>query len=312
MSNLPLVSVVMSVYNNEEFVSHSIKSIVDQSYSDFEFIIINDGSTDGSKHIILKWQKVDNRIIFIDRKENKGLPYSLNESIAIAKGKYVARMDSDDIAGIDRFERQVRFLESRLEVDIVGGQVTHIDSEGSKLPSSTQPLSFEEIKSIAEFSCPVNHPTYMVKKDAYVALGGYRDVFVYAQDYDFILRAIDSNLIIENISDVLLEYRSPSSGCSTAKIHRQLYLGRQAINLHKERVKFGLELVKTFEKSKRTFFYAGFLFSFSWELRRKALDMELPRYITYILAFVSSLLHYEVFYDSLRGLRLKLIRAKKV
>ena len=305
MSTSPLISVVMSVYNNEDFLPQAIKSIVSQSYSNFEFIIVNDGSTDSSKHIIIEWQKTDDRIIFIDRKSNKGLPYSLNESIAIAKGKYVARMDSDDVAIRDRFEKQVGFLEGKPEVDIVGGQVTHIDSKGSVLKSSKQPLSFEEIKLIAEFACPVNHPTYMVKKNAYVKLEGYRDVFIYAQDYDFILRAIDCNLIIENMPDILLQYRSSTSERSTIKIHRQLYLGRQAIKLHKERVKFRLESVKTFKKSKRTMFYAEILFSFSWNLRGKVLEMEIPRLATYIFAFFLSLLHYEVFYDSLRGMRLK-------
>lgn len=306
MPTSPLISVVMSVYNNEEFLSQAIKSIVSQSYSNFEFIIVNDGSTDSSKNIIIEWQKIDCRIIFIDRKNNKGLPYSLNESIAIAKGKYVARMDSDDVAVIERFERQVDFLERKPEVDIVGGQVTYIDLKGSELKSSKQPLSFEKIKSIAEFACPINHPTYMVKKSTYEKLEGYRDVFVYAQDYDFILRAIDCNLIIENMPDIVLQYRIPTREFSTIKIHRQLYLGRQAINLHKERVKFGLESVKTFKKSKRTIFYAEILFSFSWNLRGKVLEMEIPRFATYIFAFFLSLLHYEVFYDSLRGLRLKL------
>ena len=310
MSILPLVSVVMSVYNNEEFVSHSIRSIVNQSYRNFEFIIVNDGSSDGSRNIVLDWMKVDNRIIFIDRRNNRGLPYSLNEGIAIAKGKYIARMDSDDIAVIDRFEKQVRFLESRLEVDIVAGQVTRIDSKGMELESVEQPLSFKEIKSTAEFACPVCHPTYMVKKKAYMLLEGYREAFVYAQDYDFILRAIDRNLIIENMPDVLLQYRFLYHETSATKIHRQLYLGRQAILLHKQRTNLGFESEAASDKLNRTSFYAGALFSFSWTLRRKALDAKLPKYLKYVLAFICSALHYEVFYDSVRGLRLKLIRAK--
>lgn len=310
MTDLPLVSVVMSVYNNEEFVSHSIRSIVNQSYRNFEFIIVNDGSNDGSRNIVLDWKKLDSRIIFIDRKNNKGLPYSLNEGIAIAKGKYIARMDSDDIAVMDRFEKQVRFLESRLEVDIVGGQVTLLDLKGKVSETTKQPLSFKEIKSTAEFACPICHPTYMVKKKAYLLLDGYRVAFVYAQDYDFILRAIDHNLIIENMPDVLLHYRFSFQEISARKIQRQLYLGRQAIRLHKQRVNLGFESEATFGNLNRASFYAEALFSFSWTLRKKVLDIKLPRYFKYILAFTCSLLHYEVFYDSFRGLRLKLIRSK--
>ena len=312
MSNIPLVSVVMSVFNDEKFVSQSIKSIVDQSHSNFEFIIVDDGSIDSSKKIIKDWEGIDNRIIFIDRSTNMGLPFSLNEALSIAKGKYIARMDSDDIATMSRFEKQLRFLEARPEVDIVGGQVSHIDSNGMEFESADQPLSFKEIKSIAEFACPINHPTYMVKKEAYLLLEGYREVFVYAQDYDFILRAIDRNLIIENMPDVLLQYRFLPHETSAAKMHRQLYLGRQAILLHQQRVKFGFESTTALDKSNRTSFYAGVLFSFSWTLRRNVLDAKLPSYFKYVLAFVFSALHYEVLYDSIRGARLKFIRFKKV
>ena len=308
MSNLPLVSVVMSVYNDEKFVSQSIKSILDQSFSNFEFIIVDDGSNDSSKKIIKDWERFDSRIIFIDRSTNMGLPFSLNEALSIAKGKYIARMDSDDIATMSRFEKQLRFLEAKPEVDIVGGQVCHIDSVGIQSDSMAQPISFKEIKSIAEFACPINHPTYMAKKKAYVLLEGYREEFFYAQDYDFILRAIDHKLVIENMPDILLRYRFLPRETSAVKVHRQLYLGRLAIVLHKQRVKTGSESADTFEMAKRTSFYAGVLFSYSWELRRKSLELKLPIYIGYILAFVSSILHYEVFYDSVRGLRLKVIR----
>ncbi|MDA8949884.1 glycosyltransferase [Pseudomonadales bacterium] len=311
MKNNPLISVVMSVFNDEKFVSHSIRSIVNQSYRNFEFIIVNDGSSDGSRNIILDWKKVDDRIVLIDRKNNRGLPHSLNEGIAIAKGVYIARMDSDDIALKDRFEMQLRFLEANPVVDIVGGQVSLIDSNGIEFKSVRQPLSFKDIKSIAKFACPMNHPTYMVKKKAYSLLKGYREAFVYAQDYDLILRAIDRNLIIENMPDVLLHYRFLAHETSAAKVHRQLYLGRQAILLHKQRVNLGFESAAVLDKANRTSFYAGVLFSFSWGLRKKALDAKLPSYLKYFLAFISSVLHYEVFYDSVRGFRLKLIRAKK-
>lgn len=307
MLNNPIVSVVMSVFNDEKFVSQSIKSILNQSYKNFEFIIVNDGSSDNTRNLVLDWEKVDNRIVFLDRKKNRGLPYSLNEGITIAKGKYVARMDSDDVAVIDRFEKQLKFLEENPEVDIVGGQVRHIDSNGSEVDSLRLPLSFKEIKSVAEFACPINHPTYMVKKKAYLLLKGYREAFVYAQDYDLILRAIDHELRIENMPDVLLHYRFMPYKISTNKVHRQLYLARQAIRLHKQRIKLGFEVEGITDKLNRTSFQAGVLFSFSWSLRRKALDAKMPIYFRYFLAFIFSLMHYEVFCASLRGLRLKLI-----
>jgi GT2 family glycosyltransferase len=151
----------------------------------------------------------------------------------------------------------------------------------------------------------------MVKKEAYKKLGGYREDFIYAQDYDFILRAIDSNFIIENMPDVVLGYRDVQSESPSTKTHRQLYLGRQAIRLHKERVRYGVESGESLEKVKKSFFLAGFLFSSSLKLRKATLGAELPSFLKYIFAFVSSLLHYEVFYDSVRGFRLKVIRARR-
>jgi len=301
MSNSQLISVVMSVYNDEKFLAEAIESILRQSYRNFEFIIVNDGSTDGSASIISKFQKIDKRIVFIDRKENKGLPYSLNESIFLAKGGYVARMDSDDIAVEDRFERQINFLERRSDVDILGGQEALIDSEGLFLKSSKKPLLFNHIKKSAEFVCPVNHPTYMVRRNVYLMLGCYRTSFVYAQDYDFILRAIDYGFVIENMPDKLLYYRSFKGMHSIFKRQRQLYLARYALKLHKERVNRGEESSKTLEKLKRTSFYADVFFALSWNLRNKTLRKKFPKYISYVLVFFSSLLHYEVFNASLRG-----------
>ncbi|HIP11775.1 MAG TPA: glycosyltransferase family 2 protein, partial [Arcobacter sp.] len=102
----PMVSVLLSVYNGEKYLDEAIESILNQTYQDFEFIIINDGSTDKSLEIIEKYKKEDNRIVVISR-ENKGLIYSLNEGISQAKGKYIARMDADDISLATRFEEQV-------------------------------------------------------------------------------------------------------------------------------------------------------------------------------------------------------------
>ena len=97
----------MSVYNGEKYLVKAIESILNQTYTKFEFIIVNDGSSDNSLKIIKEFMKKDNRIILINR-ENKGLPYSLNEGISIAKGKYIARMDADDISLSERFEKQIK------------------------------------------------------------------------------------------------------------------------------------------------------------------------------------------------------------
>ena len=307
MKKPPLISVVMSVFNDNKFLSHSIKSIVNQSYKNFELIIVNDGSSDNSRNIVLDWKKADRRIVFIDRMENRGLPYSLNEGIAMARGEYIARMDSDDIAVKDRLKKQLRFLEENSDIDILGGQVSYIDSNGAEFQSAKMPLSFKDIKSISKFACPVAHPTYMVKKKVYSLLEGYREEFVYAQDYDFILRAIDNKFKIANMPDILLQYRLIPAEIPTSKVHRQLYLGRKAISLHKQRIKFGFENKRDTDKLNRTLFYAEALFSFSWALRSKALEARIPNFCKYFLAIIFSLIHCEVFFDTLRRIRLKLL-----
>ncbi len=301
MNNQDLISVIMSVHNGEKYLKEAIESILFQTYDHIEFIIINDGSTDSSHSIISNFKDIDNRIVFVDRPINKGLPFSLNEAIALSKGRYIARMDADDIAHEDRFEKQLNYFKSRPEVDILGGQVALIDSNRDIVKCSDKPLSYSKIRSSAEFSCPVNHPTYMVKKKIYNKLNGYREYFVYAQDYDFILRAIDAGFIIENTEDILLSYRSFPNMHSITKRHRQLYLARHALILHKERVRFGLESSKTIMKLSRKSFSAKTLFIFSWKLRQKALRNKLPKMFYYLLVILPSMLHFEVFNASLRG-----------
>ena len=114
----PLVSVVLSAFNDENFLRSSIESILNQSYEDFEFIIVNDGSTDGSQAIIESYD--DNRIKLVRNSENIFLAASLNKGIRLSKGKYIARMDSDDIAHPDRFSKQVEFLESNSDYGLCG------------------------------------------------------------------------------------------------------------------------------------------------------------------------------------------------
>lgn len=296
-----LISVVMSVYNSEKYLAEAIESVLKQTHENFEFVIVNDGSTDGSLNIINKYQKVDKRIVLLNRKNNKGLPYSLNEAIEKSKGKYIARMDADDISCIERFGRQLNYLKENPEIDILGAQEINIDKNGNELSIGPhKPLGYKLIKKISEFSCPLNHPTYMVKKEVYERLNGYREEFIYAQDYDFILRAIDKGFIVENMPDNLLYYRTFPGEQSSLKRQRQLFLTRYAIKLHKERQK-GLENKSTRNKIKDTNFKKNFLFSFSWGFRNRILRSDLNNNVKSILVIIFSVFHYEVFFASLRG-----------
>lgn len=207
----PLVSVVMAVRNDERFLPEAIESILSQTVKDFEFIIIDDGSSDGSWRVVRKYARKDKRIIS-KRQKNQGLAKSLNNGIALARGTFIARMDSDDISLSDRFEEQLAYLAEHKEVGIVGCQAQEIDERGNPIPPATlldlsaMPVSPGEARKSALKSNPVVHPTMMIRKDLVDALGGYDERFAAAQDYDFVLRAL-GRCEVANLATIHLRYR---------------------------------------------------------------------------------------------------------
>ena len=127
------VSIIMGIYKmikKENLVKLAIDSILNQTYKDFEFIICDDGSNDGTYEMVQDLIKNDKRVILIKNDENKGLAYSLNHCLSIAKGKYIARMDADDISMPNRFEKQVKFLDEHLEYAVVGSNMLYINENG--------------------------------------------------------------------------------------------------------------------------------------------------------------------------------------
>lgn len=203
----PMVSAVMAVFNAEEFLSQSIESILTQSYEDFEFIIADDGSTDRSWDIISKYQKSDARICPIRLKSNQGVAKASNVGLQAARGKYIARMDSDDISLPNRFSAQVDFLEANLDIGILGGRMQCIDVTGRLLGLLPITLGNLNIHWSFLFENPLNNPTIMFRKffvDEYELR--YNSSIQRGSDYDFISRLL---LITkgENLPEVLLHYR---------------------------------------------------------------------------------------------------------
>jgi len=206
---MPKVSVVMSIYNVQEYLSEAIESILNQTFKDFEFIIINDGSKDGSKKIVRQYMKKDKRIIFIDRKENKGLVYSLNEGISIAKGKYIARMDGDDISLPNRLELQVKFLDKNPEVGVVGGHFYVISEKGKYMDVFIVPIEEPIINVWLSVAVPMAHPSIMVRK---AVLNKYNIkyenyIFPVSQDYHLLLK-ISKYAKLSNVNEFILKLRS--------------------------------------------------------------------------------------------------------
>ncbi len=179
-----LISVILPVYNGEKYLKEAIESILNQTYKDFEFIIINDGSTDKSLDIIEKYKKEDERIIVISR-ENKGLIATLNEGIEKAKGKYIARMDQDDISLPNRFEEQLKFLEKNPEIGVCGTWV-EVFGENRNPILWKMPIKDEELRPRLLFSVTFAHPSVMMRKGLINQYNlRYNEKYINAEDYKF-------------------------------------------------------------------------------------------------------------------------------
>lgn len=203
----PKISVLMSVYNSAQYLREAIQSILDQTLHDFEFLIINDSSTDESRNIILSFS--DTRIKLIDNLENNGLSKSLNKGIEIAKAKYIARMDSDDISLPDRLLKQYLFMENNTHISVCGSWAKIIGADNYVL---NYPSNNDEIKAYLLFNNPIIHPGTMFRKELFIKNNFWYDESIsYSQDYELWQRA-SAKMNFANIPEVLLLYRlSPKS-----------------------------------------------------------------------------------------------------
>jgi glycosyltransferase involved in cell wall biosynthesis len=197
------VSVLMSVYNGEKYVAEAINSILNQFFTDFEFIIIDDGSTDKSSSIIESYK--DERIIAIQQ-ENRGLSASLNAGLRIARGKYIARMDADDISLPERFATQYKFLEQNKSCVVVGSNAIFIDRNGRHLYTSDQPTDWPVIKRNLPRT-PFFHSSTFFRTEVAVKVGGYfEEIKQHFEDLIF-FNKLSQHGELRNIKTPLLKYR---------------------------------------------------------------------------------------------------------
>jgi glycosyltransferase involved in cell wall biosynthesis len=213
---IPVISVILPVYNGEKYVAESIDSILNQTFTDFELIIINDGSTDNSLQVLQAYQKFDTRIRLITR-ENKGLVATLNEGIDLARGAWIARMDADDISMPQRFEKQLQWL-TKTKADICGSWIRFFGAENR--PVRQHPHTDAGIKAEMLFSPGFAHPTVMMKA-ALVKLERYDSAWENAEDYDLWERAVRAGWKMTNVPEVLLCYRLHEQQVSKATIVEQ-------------------------------------------------------------------------------------------
>jgi len=217
--SIPKVSVLMSVYNGEKYLSLAIESILNQSFSNFEFIIIDDGSTDGSEAIIQSYR--DPRICFVNQ-PNAGLSASLNKGIGLCKGEFIARMDADDIARPARFETQVNFLETHPDCALVGSAVQVIDGEGKNKWIMAHTRGDLETRWFILFDTPFIHSSVMLRRALLEQTGPYSQnpEFSFAEDYELWSRLAEK-FEVANLSEPLLVYRDNPLGVSHSKREAQ-------------------------------------------------------------------------------------------
>jgi len=225
---MPTVSVLMPVYNAEPYLAEAIESILGQTFADFEFLIVNDGSTDRSGAILERYAAHDPRIRASTR-PNTGYTVALNELLGQASGGMVARMDADDVALPQRLERQVAYLGSHPEVVCVGTAVHFIDSAGRFLRDGHPGMDHEAIEQRAlEGDCPLNHPSVMMRRAAVLAVGGYHPEFEPAEDLDLWLRLGEVGRLT-SLPDVLMKYRQHPRSFSEQHQQRQLERSAAAV-----------------------------------------------------------------------------------
>lgn len=239
---MPKISVIMPFYNCEKYLDESISSILNQTFSDFEFIIINDASTDNSDEIIKKYLS-DTRIAYKKNEENVWIVENLNYWISIAKWKYIARMDGDDISSLDRFEKQYNFLEKNKDVSIVGGLGKVIDEDWNEIWDIIKPLDSEIIKKELFMYLTIIHWASMIRKNVYLQIGTYNQEYLYIEDNEWTYRAIYWNqLKWWNIGDCLYYYRkhSNSSYSNARTIAKRMFFLRK-MSIKKYQLKIGLK-----------------------------------------------------------------------
>jgi glycosyltransferase involved in cell wall biosynthesis len=211
----PKVTILMSVYNGEKYLKEAIDSMLNQSFSDFEFLVFNDCSTDSSREIILSYN--DPRIVLVDNEKNIGLTKTLNKGISLAKGEYIARMDADDVSHLDRLNEQVKFLDKNTDVCVCGTWVKFLKEK----EILEFPLEKNELK-VAFLCCSCfAHPSVMIRKSFLEKYSlHYNEQLLYAQDYELWVKC--SHLgALGNIGKALLFYRNHEDQISFHKKNQQ-------------------------------------------------------------------------------------------
>ena len=211
-----MISVIFSTFNNEEYLESAIKSILNQTYTNFEFIIIDDASNDKTEKILNHYKKIDTRIKVFRNKKNIGLTKSLNIAIKNSTGEFLVRMDDDDISISDRFESQLAEFKKNPKLMVLGGSIKKIDEKNDYLDNTLINFSnnFSDTKFVSKYFNPIAHPTAMIRKELFNHIELYDERYRSSQDFDLWKRVIEKNFEIYSLKKYVLNYRVHNSSVS--------------------------------------------------------------------------------------------------
>lgn len=214
----PEVTVLMSVYNGEKYLREAVDSILNQTFEDFEFLIINDGSTDRTADILQSHD--DPRIKIINNKKNIGLTKSLNKGLHLSKGEYIARMDADDVSMPERLEKEIAFLETHRDYAVVGTFVKIVNDNSGGIQLLDRPIEDVQIREFFRRDNCIAHGSAMIRKTCLEDVGPYDESIVRAQDYDLWLRLSDK-YSLANIPEYLYVWRKHNENIEAKHIVEQ-------------------------------------------------------------------------------------------
>lgn len=239
--DMPTISVIMPAYNTEKYIGTAIESILQQTFEDFEFIIIDDASTDHTYDIICHYH--DKRIIRIRNEKNLGVAACINKGILIAHSEFIARMDSDDISKPERFQKQMEFMNANSNLGISGTHMETIDKNGKVIKEHRKKIGNEAIKVNLFFGhTSLAHPSIIMRRkimDMYHLR--YDTAFQYAEDYDLYCRC-SSFMSLDNYPECLVQYRIHSESVSQKYKQQQVIDAKAALYLHLRRLRLPFSL----------------------------------------------------------------------
>lgn len=223
----PKISVIMSVFNGMPYLKESVNSILNQTYTNYEFIIVNDASKDDSLRFLKSLK--DKRVRIINNPKNIGLAESLNKALKAANGHYIARMDADDISLTNRFKIQMEFLVTNPKIDICGTWAKLIDENSKLIGEIRKPTNDKEIKKMNKWITGLIHPSWLGKKSVFEELNGYNSKYDMVEDYEFLIRA--KKFKMANLKEELLLWRTIRNRRSQKGIEK-MYRKSLSVRLH--------------------------------------------------------------------------------